>query len=275
MKDSFLIEGPAVISFSGGRTSGYMLRRILQAHGGKLPADVLPIFANTGDEHPATLDFVKEVGERWSVPIVWLEYTDADAKKERWKVISYGTASRNGEPYDAMLARRGNYLPNPVQRFCTQDLKLRPTHNYLRSLGWDEWTNAVGFRADEPIRLAKLSIPWDETPEQSRVAPLATAGIGRRDVAAFWKTNDFDLASPNIEGKNPWGNCIDCFLKDANQLVSMYRSGYKPLRFIAREAKGARFHKDRPSYEKLYTFAQSHDELFPNGESIEDCACTD
>lgn len=30
-RDPFLIEGPAVISFSGGRTSGYMLRRILDA----------------------------------------------------------------------------------------------------------------------------------------------------------------------------------------------------------------------------------------------------
>lgn len=30
-RDPFLIEGPAVISFSGGRTSGYMLRRVLDA----------------------------------------------------------------------------------------------------------------------------------------------------------------------------------------------------------------------------------------------------
>lgn len=275
MRDPFLIEGPACISFSGGRTSGYMLRRIIDAHGGKLPDDVLPIFANTGEEHPATLDFVQEVSQRWSVPIVWLEYAEAPAPKERWKVVGYDTASRNGEPYDAMLLRRGNYLPNPVQRFCTQDLKLRPTHNYLRSLGWDDWTNAVGFRADEPKRLAKLTIQWEETPEQTRVAPLGTVGISRHDVAAFWRANDFDLALPNIDGKNPLGNCVDCFLKDTSQLVSIYRNGHKPIRFIAREAKGARFHKDRPSYEKLYAFAQSHDDMFPESESIEDCACTD
>lgn len=273
--DPFLIEGPACISFSGGRTSGYMLWRSIQAHGGKLPDDVLTIFANTGEEHPATLDFVREVSDRWNVPIVWLEYCDVACTKERWRTVSWLTASRNGEPYDAMLSRRGNYLPNAVQRFCTQDLKLRPTHNYLRSLGWDEWVNAVGFRADEPARLAKLSIPWPETPEQTRVAPLATAGIGRRDVAAFWRANDFDLALPNIDGKNPLGNCISCFLKDANQLVSIYRSGYKPVRFIDREAKGARFHKDRPDYATLYKFAVSHDELFPDGDSLEDCACTD
>ena len=31
-----LIEGPARIRFSGGRTSGYMLKHILDAHGGTL-----------------------------------------------------------------------------------------------------------------------------------------------------------------------------------------------------------------------------------------------
>lgn len=40
MSDPFLIEGPAAISFSGGRTSALMLRRILDAHGGTLPPDV-------------------------------------------------------------------------------------------------------------------------------------------------------------------------------------------------------------------------------------------
>ena len=54
---AFAIDGPAYVSFSGGRTSGYMLRKILDAHGGVLPSNVHVIFANTGDELPPTLDF--------------------------------------------------------------------------------------------------------------------------------------------------------------------------------------------------------------------------
>ncbi len=64
MSDPFHITGPALISFSGGRTSGYMLWRILQAHGGTLPDDVYVTFANTGKEREETLRFVYECGSR-------------------------------------------------------------------------------------------------------------------------------------------------------------------------------------------------------------------
>lgn len=63
-----------VINFSGGRSSAYMLYHILDAHDGKLPNSAVVCFANTGKERPETLDFVKECGERWNVPITWLEY---------------------------------------------------------------------------------------------------------------------------------------------------------------------------------------------------------
>ncbi len=54
--DSFKLTGPALISFSGGRTSAFMLRRILDAGGGTLFPDVKVAFFNTGKERPETLD---------------------------------------------------------------------------------------------------------------------------------------------------------------------------------------------------------------------------
>lgn len=59
MIDPFRIEGPAVVNVSGGRTSAYMLRRVLDACGGRLPADVFAVFCNTGDEREETLRFVE------------------------------------------------------------------------------------------------------------------------------------------------------------------------------------------------------------------------
>jgi len=39
-RNPYRIDGPALVPFSGGRTSDYMLRQILDAHGGQLPAEV-------------------------------------------------------------------------------------------------------------------------------------------------------------------------------------------------------------------------------------------
>ena len=73
MNYEYRIKETAAISFSGGRTSGYMLWKILDAWGGKLPQHLRVTFANTGKEMPQTLDFVRACGERWDVDIVWLE----------------------------------------------------------------------------------------------------------------------------------------------------------------------------------------------------------
>ena len=71
--DPYRIPRPAVISFSGGRTSGYMLAHIVAAYGGTLPDDIAVVFANTGLEHLATLDFVDICSKAWGVDIAWVE----------------------------------------------------------------------------------------------------------------------------------------------------------------------------------------------------------
>ena len=73
MTNPYKIDGPALISFSGGRTSGFMLWHILDAHNGELPPDVYVTFANTGKEREETLRFVFECQSRWGAKIRWLE----------------------------------------------------------------------------------------------------------------------------------------------------------------------------------------------------------
>lgn len=78
-RDPFLLtasSGPTLISFSGGRTSGYMLYRILHSNGG-LPDDTHVVFSNTGKEREETLVFVRECSEKWGVPIHWVEAADS------------------------------------------------------------------------------------------------------------------------------------------------------------------------------------------------------
>jgi 3'-phosphoadenosine 5'-phosphosulfate sulfotransferase (PAPS reductase)/FAD synthetase len=199
-----LPEGNVQLAISGGRTSAFMLHAILEANGG-LPERAVPCFQNTGREMPQTLDFVQEIGVRWNVPIVWLEYRiDAPG----FAVVDHASASRNGEPFEALIRKR-RFLPNQQARFCTTELKIRTAKKYLQSLGWTHWTSATGIRADEPRRLNKPA-PKERW---SIWNPLAAAGIGKQDVAAFWRAQPFDLALPNNNGKTPLGNCDGCFLK--------------------------------------------------------------
>ena len=74
MTNPYFIDEPAAVSFSGGRTSAYMLYKILEAHGGKLPDHIKCLFSNTGKELPETLDFVQACSDNWGVEIVWLEF---------------------------------------------------------------------------------------------------------------------------------------------------------------------------------------------------------
>lgn len=275
MSDPFQILEPTVISFSGGRTSAYMLWRILQSNGGGLPAEAIVVFANTGKEEEATLEFVRDCGQNWNVPIHWLEYIPVDPK---FKVVDFATASRNGEPFEALITKK-NYLPNPVTRFCTVELKIRTIDKYLKSLGWKHNENMdwVGIRADEPRRAMKMA--------RERV-PLFAAGITAADVGKFWREQSFDLGLPNFNGKTYHGNCDLCFLKGYPQTLSLIAE--KPDRAVwwaTQEARihsagkftgdGDRFRKDRPSYIQMKNFAADQADMFKTDEEGIPCFCGD
>ena len=199
MNPYLLPEGNVQIAFSGGRTSGFMLHQILEANGG-LRDDVLVSFQNTGREMPQTLDYVQELGERWNVKIIWLEYR---AAKPLFEIVSHNSASRNGEPFDQLIAKK-QALPNQHQKFCSAELKTLTAKRYLRSIGWKRWTSAVGFRADEMHREAfpdNRATSW---------LPLRSANVTKFDVVRFWMAQPFDLRLPSFKGKTVDGNCDGC-----------------------------------------------------------------
>jgi 3'-phosphoadenosine 5'-phosphosulfate sulfotransferase (PAPS reductase)/FAD synthetase len=262
--DPFFITGPAVISFSGGRTSAYMLRRILDAHGGTLPDDVLVCFANTGREMPATLDFVRDCGAAWNVPIHWLEYRRDEATgRVSAEEVSHNSASRNGEPF-LQMARGKQMLPNPVMRFCTTELKIRTIWRYTTGIlgARAVWTQVVGLRADEPRRVERMKSPERrrKAGKESRdvVMPLADAGVTKADVMSFWAAQPFDLGL-----KGAWeGNCDGCFLKRQSAIARMFldypdRMAWWPevealgVGRTTRNPAVGLFRKDRPSYDRI------------------------
>ena len=263
------------ISFSGGRTSGFMLYKILEANNG-IPKDSYVTFANTGKEDEATLRFIDRCSKEWNVEIHWVEYTDEEPK---FKKVTFETANRDGKPFEESIRKR-QYLPNPVTRFCTSDLKIRTINKYLRSLGWTDHSETedwIGIRADEPRRVAKIQ-------DKSRI-PLAIDGINAEDVGRFWNTQTFNLELPNINGKTLHGNCDLCFLKPGAQILSLIQE--KPERAvwwakmeklgaeIASKSSGSVFRQDRPSYASMLQFTKEQKMMFDINEEAIACFCGD
>lgn len=203
--DPFFVVGPASLSFSGGRTSAYMLWRVLQAHGGRLPDDIVVTFANTGKEREETLRFVHECGSRWGVRINWLEWRSG---KPGFEEVGFNSASRKGEPFAALIASKQR-LPNWQERWCTGYLKVKTMHAFNTSIGrkLGEFAEVIGLRYDEGSRI--LTGEAAATKSGRRVVyPLGDAGITKSDVMAFWRQQPFDLGL-----KPHQGNCDLCFLK--------------------------------------------------------------
>lgn len=218
----YRIPRPALIQFSGGRTSRYMAHKIIEAYGGTLPDDIVIVFANTGKEMEATLKFVHDCEVHWGIPIVWLEF---DPKAEHsTKIVSYETASRNGEPLDAAIATRPTqHLFNRVSRYCTGTTKIRRVQKYARKwMGWGDFNSAIGLRADEMSRVNSM-LKAAGRDKQWPVMPLATAGVTKEIIGEWSSQQPFDLELPNIEGVTPLGNCVLCPLKSRAKLVNILR----------------------------------------------------
>jgi 3'-phosphoadenosine 5'-phosphosulfate sulfotransferase (PAPS reductase)/FAD synthetase len=183
-----------VINFSGGRTSAYMTKRLIDEGG-----EYLITFQNTGKEMPKTLDFINECDHRWNLNLVWLEFRFGN----NFEVVDFTTASRDGRPFNEAIAHKNNFLPNQRMRYCTQLLKIDTLHRYLKSIGIKEYTSFNGIRYDEPRRWNKIKDNGYDVE-----LPLVKWKITKPDVLNFWKEQEFDLLV-----NEPYGNCDCCFLK--------------------------------------------------------------
>ena len=243
-----------VINFSGGRTSAYMTKRLIDEGG-----DYLITFQNTGKEMPQTLDFINECDKRWNLNVVWLEYRFGN----NFEVVTYETASRDGRPFDEAIAHKKQFLPNQRFRYCTTFLKIDTLKRYLKSIGIDDYTSFNGIRYDEPRR-------WNKIKDNGYDVKLPLVGwkITKADVLNWWKGQEFDLLV-----NEPYGNCDCCFLKGKGKLSIIAKE--KPELFnwwVKHEKESNSTFKKEISYNALKNRAQLQVGLWDNDPSFE-CFC--
>lgn len=192
-----------LLSMSGGRTSAYMTRQMLTrfAH---LWEEIVVVFANTGQENEQTLEFVRNCDKFFGFKTVWVEAVVNPEKRAgtKHKVVTFDTAARNGEPFEAVIAKYG--VSNMKHPHCTRELKQRAIESYAASLGWgNDYATAIGIRPDELRRVNPKAT------ERKIVYPLVDWFYAdKQDVNDWWEEQPF-----NLELEEHQGNCKWCWKK--------------------------------------------------------------
>lgn len=201
------------VSISGGRTSAYMSWWL--KHNLSDRYDMHFVFANTGFEHPDTLRFLNDVDRKFGLSVTWVEAVVHGGKRKAstHRVVTYETASRNGEPFEAVVRKYG--LPNKVFKLCTREMKANAMRSFVeQELGWGkDYSIAIGIRADERRRVSPTAT------KQRIIYPLVDfVPTDKIDVLDFFSEFSWDLRIPEHEG-----NCLTCFQKSDAKLNTLWR----------------------------------------------------
>lgn len=296
-----------VIGISGGRSSGYQAAHLVKAamtYLGYIPAGWIFVFENTSLERWETYDFLRAIDDYFlGGRLVMLEF-DPQAQ-HKYRIVTHDTLKRNGEVMDAMLQtplyrRDGTLgvrpLPNPTQRTCTANMKIKTSHRYVRhTLGWPmQYYAAIGYRADEKDRcdrrwLADEARGFDEG--GIGVFPMFDAGVDVFRVDRFWYEGPFDLKLDSV-----YGNCDLCFmvstwkLKERMVLMALetqtkIEPGAVPPERVQRwidweervSDRPGTFRKDRPPVRELWNQVcnGNFESAVPEGKEDRCGSCTD
>lgn len=205
-----------VCTFSGGRTSAFM-GKMLKEHPKYKAFDKVFVFANTGKEKEETLEFIDRCDKEWQLGIVWVE---AKINKEKgigtdFKVVDFETASRNGEPFEAML--QAYPMPNSFASNCTRELKQAPINKFVKSLAYDEVKKAMGIRFDERHRESNAA------KAHGIIYPLIyDIQVDSSFIRNWWDRQSFDLKLKDYEG-----NCDLCFKKSLRKKLTLIKENPK------------------------------------------------
>lgn len=214
-----------LVSVSGGETSLFMAIWLWLHKQDEY--EIIFVFANTGQENEETLIFLKKCAEHFGINIIWIE---ADVKYgkgngTRFKLTDFENASRNGEPFEAVIKKYG--IPNTSFLHCTRELKMNPIKAYAKSIwGKEKYYLAIGIRIDEFDRMnankdkLRIIYPLIAKEMQPMTKPM---------INFWWKQQPFRL-----ELKGYQGNCITCYKKSDKKLFQIAKENPKAFDFFDR-----------------------------------------
>lgn len=263
-----------VASVSGGKDSGSVYLMLLELTGG----DFMAAFADTGNEHPATLEYVSRLHERTGGPRVQIVKADFAAALERKKAfLNSGKAvTRSKFPWTQKrvndVLRRGleptgipfldicrmkGMFPSMKIAFCSQELKRIPllvqVHQPLIDAGYHVWS-WQGIRAEESAKRACYPM-WEQSPDTDGMTifrPLM--GWTVEDVAAIHRRHGLKLNPLYGLGFERVGcmPCINSSKKDIRLMAQQFpwavekiRCWERQVRAVSRKGLSTFFHQSK------------------------------
>lgn len=227
------------------------MTRLLKTRWRSAYDEIVVVFSNTGAESKQTLEFVDRCDKAFGFETVWIEaVVNEKGKGTSHKVVTFETASREGEPFEAVIQKYG--IPNSEWLHCTRELKTNPMLSYIASLGWEKGTydTAIGIRKDEEKRRAARHV------ENHIVYPLMDLlPTTKPEVNRYWMNQPFRLELAGYQG-----NCRWCWKKSLRKHMTLISEDPSIFDFPARMEEqyghiGAEFEKDiKPKYEKRVFF---------------------
>ncbi|GIP55929.1 phosphoadenosine phosphosulfate reductase domain-containing protein [Paenibacillus vini] len=232
-----------VMSVSGGKDSAAMWILAVKEMG----KDVLPVFCDTGNEHPMTYEYVDYLETKLGpVMRIKADFSERIANKrqyilEHWEVDGVPVEFINkaaelmvptGNPFLDLCIWKGRF-PSTKARFCTQFLKIIPTMEQVYMPLLEEGNQVIswqGVRAAESAARAKLP-EREDTPEgYSIYRPLLKWSA--RDVFDMHRKHRIE---PNPLYKLGMGRvgCMPCINANKAELFEIQRRFPEEVKRIA------------------------------------------
>ena len=230
----------SVVHFSGGKDSTAMLLRAIEHRNLRPSFEPMVVFADTQHEAPETYDYVDRISDLWVErtgldPVIrvkadfthrfkkhrdhirtkWPELGISDEVVQRALAVNKPT----GNAFLDMCVLKAGF-PAPRARFCTNELKIRPTHQQVFEPIWKRGGRIIawrGLRADESF--VRREVP--------RIQTLRAKGplkgyhpIKEWTVEDVWKMHRRHGVEPNTlyaQGLTRVG-CFPCIMSRKSEL---------------------------------------------------------
>jgi len=169
-------------------------------------------------------------------------YTMLDLEQYIGKKIEWVT----GKTFDEVIDKGGGTLPDPMRRYCTTEMKMKPMFEWWRNNVNIPCEFRLGFRANETRRakrtLGKVNSngflemkaivgkrgtlnKWADIEWQKPTFPLIEDNIYKDNIEEYWKDKNVRFAYMN--------NCVGCFHKTPMLIKKMYEKHPNKINWFA------------------------------------------